>query len=89
MSDFTFATVIITASDQAAAQASIGAGFFNAGLSADGKLPATHYLSSGAFDNVELNLIVNSATWPRKVYFGNDSNEALTAELLIPVVAAE
>lgn len=80
MSNFTFATVIIAAQDQAAAQADMGQGFFTTGLSATGEAPATNFMSSGPFDNSELDAIVNTYTWPKKMYFGQDWQAALDAE---------
>ena len=87
MSDFTFATVIVTDADRAAAQAAIGSGFFTASVSPTGAAPATHWISSGAFSNDELNQIVNSATWQRLIYFGEDWQAAIAAEGLLPVPA--
>ena len=84
--NYTFSSVIIKSADQADAQADLGEGFFVTALSADGTEPATHYMSSGPFDNTELNLIVNTATWPSKVYFGQDWQAALDAEGLKLVV---
>lgn len=51
MSDV-FATIIVTAAEQATAQEAAatcdgGAGMFTTGCSADGKAPATHFISSG------------------------------------------
>lgn len=85
--NYTFATVIVADADREAAQADLGTGFFNTALSADGTEPATHWMSSGPFDNTELDRIVNSATWPRKVYFGQDWQAALAAEGLALVGA--
>lgn len=78
--NFTFSTVIIAAQDQAAAQADMGDGFFTTGLSATGEAPATNFMSSGPFDNSELDAIVNTYTWHKKVYFGQDWQAALDAE---------
>ena len=72
----TFASVFISAADQAAAQADIGEGFFTAALSADGSEPATHFWSSGYFESSELDHIVNEATWAYTVKFG-DAQAAL------------
>lgn len=78
--DYTFATVIIAAADQPQAQADMGAGFFTVGLSANGLPPATNYMSSGPFNNDELDAVVNVYTWPKKVYFGQDWQAAIAAE---------
>jgi hypothetical protein len=80
MADYTFATVIISAADQAQAQADMGAGFFVTALSPTGEPPATNYMSSGPFNNSELDFICNTATWPKKIYFGQDWQAALDAE---------
>ena len=80
MSENTAATVIIAAADQAQAQADMGDGFFTVGLSATGEAPATHFMSSGFFLNEELDAIVNTYTWPKKIYFGQDWQAALAAQ---------
>ena len=80
MSTFTHATVIVADADKAEAVSDLGEGFFATALSADGTEPATHWMSSGPFDNSELDRIVNTYTWPKKVYFGQDWQAALTAE---------
>lgn len=69
--DYTFASVIIAAADQAAMQALVGDGYFTAGYSPDGNPPVTNYISSGAFDNNVLDTIVNSDI-PKQVHFGAD-----------------
>ena len=73
MVDYTYATVIIAAADQTAAQAQypdyFHAGYYEATEGADSSI-ATTYVTSGPFDNVELADIINNVTWPRKVYFG-------------------
>lgn len=69
--DYTFATVIVTSPNQSAMQTLVGDGYFTAGYSADGTAPATHYVSSGPFDNSVLNMIVNSDI-PKQVNFGNE-----------------
>lgn len=80
MSDFTFATVIIAAQDQAAAQADLSEGFFNTALSPTGEAPATNFMSSGPFNNSEMDTIVNTSTWPKVIYFGQDWQAALDAQ---------
>lgn len=79
---YTYATVIVPAGDQAAAQSDLGDGFFVSALSADGKT-ATHYMSSGPFNNDELELVVNTVQWTRKIYFGNEWERAVEAEGLV------
>ena len=85
MSNSTFATVIIAAEYQSAAQADMP-GFFTAGYTtdADGAPPATAYVSSGYFLTSELDFIVNDATWPKVVKFG-DAQAALDGLGLKPV----
>lgn len=74
----TFASVFISAADQAAAQQDLGEGYFTAPLSANGAEPATHYWSTGYWFDRELDRIVNEATWPKVVKFG-DPQVALAA----------
>jgi len=82
MADYTYATVIIAAADQAAAQAQyqdyFHAGYYEATEGADPAV-ATAYVTSGPFNNVELADIINDVTWPRKVYFGD--TQAILASL--------
>ena len=80
----TFATVIVAAADQAAAQADLP-GHFTAAYAADSTGPATHYVSSGFFFNSELDMIVNEAEWLKRVRFG-DAGTALAGLGLLPVV---
>ena len=87
MSNYTFATVIVADADKAAAQADLGDGFFVTALSADGTEPATHWMSSGPFDNEELNRICNDVAWPRRVTFGQDWQLAIEAHGLMVLEA--
>ena len=80
----TFATVIVAAADQAAAQADLP-GHFTSAYAADAAGPATHYVSSGFFFDSELDMIVNEAEWPKRVRFG-DAVAALADLGLAPVV---
>lgn len=80
----TFATVIVAAADQAAAQADLP-GHFTSAYAADAAGPATHYVSSGFFFNSELDMIVNDAEWPKRVRFG-DAAVALADLGLVPVL---
>ena len=86
MTTSTFATVIITAADQAAAQTDLP-GMFTAGYTNDKDAPevATHYVSSGWFFDTELDQIVNEVTWYNIVKFG-DAQTALSGMGLIPVI---
>jgi hypothetical protein len=86
MSSSTFATVIIAAADQSAAQEDFP-GLFTAGYTNNPDEPtiATNYVSSGYFYDEELDKIVNDVTWPRIVKFG-DAQAALTSQGLVPVV---
>lgn len=86
MTDYTYATVIIADADKAQAQADLGDGFFNFGLSATGEAPATNWMSSGPFNNNELDAIVNTYTWPKQIYFGQDWQAAIASAGLQPVV---
>ena len=83
---YTFATLIVAAADQLAAQELFGTtttdpdtgavvvtpnfNVFVTGLSADGTAPATHYVSAGPFDNSELNKALNQQAVPFWVSFG-------------------
>ncbi len=91
MTDYTYATVIIAAADQAAAQAEYP-DYFNAGFYEDieGADPtvATNYCTSGPFSNTELADIINDVTWPRKVYFGDTQSVLGLLNLKQVVVAA-
>ena len=84
----TAATVIIAAADQAAAQADLP-GHFILGYYEDvpGADPAvaTHYVDSGWWYDSELDLIVNTVTWPRTVRFGMDAGAVLAQMNLKPV----
>ena len=78
MTDYTFATVAVSAADQTAAQAQYP-DYFHTGASEAGDLPITHYVTSGPFDNVELADIMNSNAWPKRVAFGADAAAGLAA----------
>lgn len=89
MTDYTYATVVIAAADQAAAQAEYP-NYFTAGYYDDveGADPAvaTNYVTSGPFGNEELASIINNVTWHRKVYFGEV--QAVLASLNLKQVTA-
>ena len=82
MSDFTQATVIVAAADQAAAQADMGDTVFIVGASPAGQLPATNYVTSGPWSNDEMDKMANNVTWPKKMYFGTGWQAALAANNL-------
>ena len=86
MTDYTFAIVAVSAADQAAAKEQYP-DYFNAGASETGEAPATHYVTSGPFDNVELAAIMNLNDWPKRVAFGNDAQQGL-AQLGLVLVQA-
>lgn len=88
MTSSTFATVVVAAADQATAQADFP-DFFTAGYTDNPDAPAapTHYVSSGWFYDTELDQIVNEASWPRVVRFG-DAQAALNGLGLVPATAA-
>lgn len=71
--DYTFASVLIKTENQTAMQDIVGTGYFDAGYSTDGNAPATHYISSGPFDNDALNKILNSKLF-EQVIFGLETN---------------
>jgi len=72
--DWTNATVIINAADQATAQAFLPdlAGCFVTGASASGAEPATNYFTSGPFANDTLDALANEVTFQRTIKFGTD-----------------
>lgn len=82
----TFATIITPAAAIEAARADMPDSF-SAAYTTDttGAPPASHYVGSGHFFNTELDFIVNEATWPRTVRFG-DAAAALAELGLVPVV---
>ena len=88
MAGYTFASICLADADKAAAQAEFPA-YFQVGASASGQAPATHWVSSGAFENDELDTIVNDANWHKRVKFGNDLQGALAAWGLQLVQAPE
>jgi hypothetical protein len=77
MSDFTQATVIVAAADQAAAQADMGDTVFIVGASPTGLAPATNYVTSGPWSNAEMDQMANDVAWPKKMYFGTEWQDAL------------
>ena len=56
-------TIIISAADQAAAQADTSVDYFIHGASPTGAEPATHYFSAGFFSNDEVDKINNAVAW--------------------------
>ena len=82
----TQATIIIPAAAIEAARTDMP-GSFSAAYTTDttGAPPATHYVGSGHFLDTELDFIVNEATWPRTVRFG-DASAALAELGIVPVV---
>ena len=69
------------------AQSIAGEDTFVAGLSADGTEPATHYVTSGPFDNDQLNQLTD-ATWKKTIRFGDDWQAAI-AELNLKTVVEQ
>ena len=61
--DSTNLTILISAADQAAAQADTSLDYFIHGASPTGAEPATHYFSAGFFSNDEVDKINNDVTW--------------------------
>jgi hypothetical protein len=74
----TYATVVIEAQYQAAAQADTTDLHFIVGYSSDGLEPVTNYVDSGWWFNEERDTIVNDDTWPKQVFFGDDLQTVLT-----------
>lgn len=70
--NYTFASVSVTADNQEALQAIVGDGYFNSPFSETGEAPATHYLSTGPFDNDVLNQIMDSKLFDA-VHFGMEA----------------
>ena len=88
----TAATVIIAAADQAAAQADLPGhfilGYYEDVPGAD-QTVATHYVDSGWWYDSELDMIVNTVKWPRKVYFGDVQQVLASLNLKPAQVLAE
>lgn len=76
MANYTYATVIIPVENQAKAQEIAGADTFVSGLSSNGKQPATHFITSGPFDNDQLNQLTD-ANWKKTIRFGDDWQSAI------------
>lgn len=70
MSDYTYATLIVSAEQQELAKELLSQEYFNLGLSADGTAPATHFVTSGPFSNEELNTALNQSEVKFWVSFG-------------------
>lgn len=87
MSNYTMCTIIVLAADKTKAQAVSGDTYFNAEASEDGLAPATHYFTSGAFDNSVVDAIVNTP-WPKWVR-SDDWQGALAGLGLVQVVPVE
>lgn len=86
---YTFATVLINAADQAAAQKDFPE-YFNTGASADGNAPATAFFTSGAFSNEEMDRLADLVTWKKKIRTA-DWQAALSGEglqMIVPPAAA-
>lgn len=67
--EYTYATVVIESKYQELAREKYP-DYFITGLSETGELPITHYVTSGGFDNVELEDMTNSIDWPKTILFG-------------------
>ena len=80
--DSTNLTILISAADQAAAQADMGDTVFIVGASPTGEAPATNYVTSGPWSNAEMDQMANDVAWPKKMYFGTDWQAALAANNL-------
>ena len=59
--NYTYLTIIVPAAAQAEAQALSSDGYFTTPLSESGEAPATHYITSGPFDNETSNILLNSS----------------------------
>ena len=81
-------TIIISAADQAAAQADTSLDYFIHGASPTGAEPATHYFSSGFFSNSEVDQINNVVTWDSMIRCP-EWQMALAAEGLQAVVVEQ
>ena len=90
MSD-TFCTVIIPASEQATAHETYPV-YFMVGLSSDGKAPATHYVSSGAFSRTEINDMVTRYDQGWRCDFTRELSDALDTaglKMIVPPIAIQ
>ena len=81
-------TIIISAADQAAAQADTSVDYFIHGASPTGAEPATHYFSSGFFSNDEVDKINNVVAWDSMIRCP-EWQMALAAEGLQAVVVEQ
>ena len=77
MSGFTYASAIILDAEVEAAREHFGPGYFPVPLSEDGSEPATFWMGTGAWDNSELDYIVNESGWSVRIFFGQDWQSAL------------
>lgn len=68
--NYTYCTLIVSAANKQAAQELLGDSYFTNALSSDGTAPATHYISSGPFDNNALNTALNQTDVNFFVSFG-------------------
>lgn len=84
MTDYTYATIIIEAANQSAAQLLTTDQYFIVGASETGEAPATYYFSSGPFDNSEVDALMNDK-FKKWVRFEN-WQEALTSLNLTKLV---
>ena len=84
--DYTFATVVILDKDKAKAVKDMGEGFFTVPLSADGTEPATNWMSSGPFENRELDMIVNKVKEvTTEISPATETEPAVTETTLVPL----
>lgn len=84
--NYTYATIIILAADREAAQTLTTDQYFNAGASATGEEPASHYFSSGPFSNEEIDIISDASF--KKWFRSDDWQNALAGlglQQIIPV----
>lgn len=86
MSEYVYATLIVSAADQQAAQALLGStDIFVFGLSADGTAPATHYVTCGPWDSTELDAAMNQTAVPFWVHFGREPDYNGLVPVEVPI----
>lgn len=84
---FTYLTIIVADADRATAQADLGTGFFNTAASATGAEPASHWFTSGPFENAEVDRIADEVTWAKRIRSA-DWQAALAScglQMIVPV----
>jgi len=79
---YTFCTVIVGEAFREQANIIVNnENMFTTPLSENGQLPITHFIASGAFENCQLNTLLNDNNIQKTVYFGEVSEALNIANL--------